>query len=83
MADRNRISIEELEAWYFGDWKAVQEAYQGVKDISKLAAYRNPDTIRGGTWEAFERELQSAGYFTGGLQKIAAARAASESFGKL
>ena len=26
----NRIVIEELEAWYFGDWQAVQRAYPKV-----------------------------------------------------
>jgi hypothetical protein len=24
----NRLAIEELEAWYFGDWEAVRAAYQ-------------------------------------------------------
>jgi hypothetical protein len=71
----NRIAIEELEAWYFGDWAAVRAAYPRVPDgIVRQAAYRHPDKIRGGTWEALERVLQVAGYFAGGLQKIAAAR---------
>jgi hypothetical protein len=26
----NRLAIEELEAWYFGDWEAVQQAYPKV-----------------------------------------------------
>ncbi|MFZ2403944.1 MAG: DUF4276 family protein, partial [Methylobacter sp.] len=26
----NRIVVEELEAWYFGDWAAVRSAYPGV-----------------------------------------------------
>ena len=30
--------------------------------------------IRGGTWETFERVLQKAGYFEGGLRKIEAAK---------
>ena len=38
-------------------------------------AGRSPDEIKGGTWEAFEREMQRAGYFAGGLRKIEAARA--------
>lgn len=72
----NRLAIEELEAWYFGDWAAVKAAYPRVPtDIPKKAAYRDPDAIKGGTWESFERALQKAGYFKSGLRKIEAARA--------
>ena len=39
--------------------------------------YRDPDAIRGGTWEALERELKRVGYFKGGLGKIEAAKAIS------
>ncbi len=71
----NRLAIEELEAWYFGDWEAVREAYPKVsKTIPQKAKFRDPDAIAGGTWEAFERVLQSAGYFQAGLRKIEAAR---------
>lgn len=71
----SRIAIEELEAWYFGDWNAVSAAYPKVKaTASKQAAYRKPDEIAGGTCEAFERELQKAGYFSTGLRKLEAAR---------
>jgi hypothetical protein len=71
----NRIAIEELESWYFGDWNAVQRAYPRVaQTIPYKAKYRNPDNIKGGTWEAFERILQRAGYFTGGLRKIESAK---------
>ena len=71
----NRLAIEELEAWYFGDWEAVREAYPKVPaTVPSKAKYRNPDAIRGGTWEAFERILQDAGYFASGLAKIGAAR---------
>jgi hypothetical protein len=70
----NRIAIEELEAWYFGDWDAVREAYPRVPPtIPDKASYRDPDDIHG-TWEHFERVLQGAGYFEGGLRKIEAAR---------
>jgi hypothetical protein len=70
-----RVAIEELEAWYFGDWVAVRQIYPRVNpSIPAQALYRNPDSIRGGTWEAFERCLQRAGYFKGGLRKIEAAR---------
>ena len=65
-----RIAIEELEAWYFGEWSAVCAAYPGVSSsISNHARYRNPDAIKGGTWEAFERVLQQHGYFKHGLAK--------------
>jgi hypothetical protein len=71
----NRVAIEELEAWYFGDWQAVVTAYPRVPlNIPDKAAYRDPDAIAGGTWEALERTLQRAGYFGGGLPKIEAAR---------
>ncbi len=90
----NRLAIEELEAWYFGDWAAVRAAYPNVPaTIPSRAGFRDPDAVAGGTWEAFERELQRAGYFRGGLRKIEAARAiaarmeparnTSRSFGKL
>jgi hypothetical protein len=72
----NRLAIEELEAWYFGDWEAVRAAYPRVPaDVPRLSRYRDPDAIRGGTWETFQRILQAAGYFGGGLGKIEAARA--------
>lgn len=71
-----RIVIEELEAWYFGDWQAVKTAYPRVPaTIDKQQAYRNPDSIRGGTWEAFERVMRRYGYFSEGLPKLSAARA--------
>jgi hypothetical protein len=75
----HRIAIEELEAWYFGDWEAVRAIYPRLSDsIPRSAQYRDPDTITGGTWEAFERLLKQKGYFLGGLRKIEAARAIGE-----
>lgn len=72
----NRIAIEELEAWYFGDWEAVRAIYPGVAaGIPSRQAFRDPDAIAGGTWEAFERVMRKHGYFKGGLSKIEAARA--------
>jgi Domain of unknown function (DUF4276) len=74
----NRLAIEELEAWYFGDWPAVKSAYPRVPTtVPQRAGYRDPDMIAGGTWEAFERILRRAGYFGTGLRKIEAARAIS------
>lgn len=73
----NRVVIEELESWYFGDWKAVRAAYPKVPEtVPSQAKYRDPDAIQG-AWEAFERVLQQAGYFKGGLRKIEAARSIS------
>jgi hypothetical protein len=75
----NRLAIEELEAWYFGDWEAVRAAYpRATERITGKAAYRDPDAIRGGTWEAFQRVLRRHGYFGGGLRKIEAARKIAE-----
>ena len=72
----NRVVIEELEAWYFGDWDAVRAAYPKVNSgVPRRSGYRDPDNIRGGTWEAFERILKRSGYFTTGLRKIEAAQA--------
>lgn len=49
----NRIAIEELESWFFGDWQAVQAAYPRVPaTIPQKASFRDPDAIAGGTWEA-------------------------------
>lgn len=71
----NRIAVEELEAWFFGDIAALAKAYPGVSPtLDKRAQYRDPDTIAGGTWEALQRVLQKAGYFGGGLPKIEVAR---------
>lgn len=71
----NRIAIEELEAWYFGDWDAVMAAYpRASPHLPQRQGFKNPDAIAGGTWEAFERVMQQRGYFKAGLTKIDAAR---------
>jgi len=71
----NRIAIEELEAWYFGDWESVCTAYPRLPpSIPSNQRYRDPDGISGGTWEAFERVMQRSGYFKQGLRKIEVAR---------
>jgi hypothetical protein len=68
----NRIIIEELEAWFFGDVEALVAAYPHVDpNLAQQAAYREPDAIRGGTWEQLERILKH--YHPGGLEKIRAA----------
>ena len=42
-----RIVCKELEAWYFGDLDAVQEAFPGFNATryKRRAQFRNPDTI--------------------------------------
>ena len=70
----NRIVVEELEAWYFGDWQAVRNAYPRVSEnVPRQARYRDPDAIHR-TWETFERILQRHGYFVTGLRKVEAAQ---------
>jgi hypothetical protein len=71
----NRLAIEELEAWFFGDVEALNAAYPRISlSLGNKARYRDPDAILGGTWEALERELKRVGYFSAGLNKISAAR---------
>ena len=66
----NRIVIEELEAWFFGDNIAVKNAYPRISaSFHNKAKYRNPDNITGGTWEALERLLKAGGYFKSGIRK--------------
>lgn len=73
----NRIAVEELEAWFFGDVEAIVSAYPGVPStLGRRANYRDPDRIRvhGGTWEALEDVLRRARYHPGGMPKTEAAR---------
>lgn len=74
----NRIAVEEIEAWFFGDIPALNRAYPGIpKTLATRSKYNDPDSITGGTWESLERELKKAGYFSGGLRKIEAAKTIS------
>jgi hypothetical protein len=62
----NRIVIEELEAWFLGDIDALAESYPGVPpSLARKAAFRDPDAVRGGTWEALSRVLKTAGHYVG------------------
>jgi hypothetical protein len=75
----NRLAIEELEAWYFGDTEALVRAYPQLPAfVGSTAQYRNPDAIAGGTWEALERILKRAGYYPGGMPKVDTARRISK-----
>jgi hypothetical protein len=69
----NRIAIEEIEAWFFGDADAMRAAYPRLsKNFETKATYRIPDNISN-TWESMERILQRSGYFKTGLRKTEAA----------
>jgi hypothetical protein len=71
----NRLAVEELEAWFFGDVEALRSAYPRLPaSIPARAKFRDPDAIRGGTWEALERLLKRAGSYSAGLGKITVAR---------
>jgi hypothetical protein len=71
----NRIAIEELEAWFFGDVPALRAAYPRFPPkLGARSGFRDPDQIKGGTWERLEQVLQRAGYFKSGYPKVAAAR---------
>lgn len=71
----NRIAIEELEAWFFGDVAALHAAYPRVPlTLGQKSGFRDPDRIKGGTWERLEQVLQRHGYFKSGYPKVTAAR---------
>jgi hypothetical protein len=49
-----RLAIEEVEAWYLGDWEAVKRAFpQAVR--ARYSSYK-PDSIIG-TWELFQKVI--------------------------
>lgn len=69
----NRLAIEELEAWFFGDPKAVRRAFPRVsRTFEHQAKFRNPDAITGGTHEALKRLLKR--HYRRGLTKTAVAQ---------
>ncbi|HEY3396139.1 MAG TPA: DUF4276 family protein [Armatimonadota bacterium] len=75
----NRIAVEELEAWFFGDVEALAEAYPRLpQTLAQQRGYRDPDHIAGGTWEKLERLLYRYGYYPTGMPKIEVAKAVSE-----
>lgn len=74
----NRIVVEELEAWFFGDIQAICQAFPQVPSkVMQSGKFHNPDAIPNGTWETLEKILQRYGYYKGGYRKIEAARAIS------
>lgn len=71
----NRIAIEELEAWFFGDITALREAYPRIsKSLQNQSKYRNPDAVTGGAYEALERLLIRNRYYSERLPKTEVAQ---------
>ncbi|MBI4861981.1 MAG: DUF4276 family protein [Candidatus Riflebacteria bacterium] len=59
-----RIAVEELEAWFLGDFGAICAAFSRVDARhGGKARFRKPDEIGGGTAEALERLLRRSGYY--------------------
>lgn len=66
----NRIAVEEIEAWFFGDVEALHAAYPRIpENLQSKAKYRNPDAIRGGTYEALKQLLMEKNYYKGRISK--------------
>ncbi len=62
----SRVVVEELEAWFFGDFNALSAVYPKLPaTLPRRAGFRDPDAIAGGTWEALDRVLRRAGYRAG------------------
>ena len=75
----NRIAIEELEAWFFGDVGALVAAFPRIPaTLGARRGFRDPDAVAGGTWEKLQRVLQDAGYYRAGMPKIEVARKVSK-----
>ena len=66
----NRIVVEEIEAWFFGDVEALHTAYPRIsQNLQYQAKYRDPDAVPGGTYEALERLLIEKNYYTKRISK--------------
>ena len=75
----NRLVIEELEAWFFGDVEALHTAYPKIpENLQSKAKYRKPDAIRGGTYEALEYLLMQKDYYKGRISKPTVAQKIAE-----
>lgn len=74
----NRLAIEELEAWFFGDTEALHAAYPRLQvSLMHRERYRDPDAVPGGTWESLERLLRHNGYYADRMPKIEVAKQVS------
>lgn len=59
----HRIAIEELEAWFLGDIAAIRVSYPRIPvSLAQKAKFRDPDAIKGGTWETLDKLLKDYGY---------------------
>ncbi len=75
----NRMAIEELEAWFFGDVAALRQAYPRISpNLNKQKRYRDPDAVAGGAWEMLDRLLRKAGYYVGRMPKVEVAQRVSQ-----
>ena len=71
----NRIAVEELEAWFFGEWAAVQGAFPGVPATVTTSSGVSPmrrDCRR--YLGSIGTNPNRHGYFKTGLRKVEAAR---------
>ncbi len=74
----NRIVVQELEAWFFGDQQALLAAYPRIRrETLSRARFRDPDSISGGSSEALAALLRRAGYYRGRMPKVVVARKVS------
>jgi len=67
-----RIAIEELEAWFMGDEKALKAAFGSLTKAAFPNSFKNPDN--GGTWERLHRFLKRNGIYRNSFPKSDAAR---------
>lgn len=73
----NRIIVEELESWFFGDIEAMRSVFPRIPEtLGEQIRFRNPDQIPGGTWEALDKLLIQYGYRSGLVKTEAAAKIA-------
>lgn len=73
----NRILIEELESWFFGDVDALSSAFPRIpKHLGTKSSYSNPDSIQN-TASVLEALLKRHGYYPAGMPKIEVASAIS------
>lgn len=71
----NRIVVEELESWFFGDIEAMRVPFPRLSPtLAAQSSFRNPDTIRGGTAERLHTVLRRAGYYADYIPKLEVAR---------
>lgn len=70
----NRIVIEELESWFFGNRRAIKTAYPKISNnfVNKPRII-NPDDISD-PWKKLEKVLQRYRYYPQGMPKIEVAQ---------